>query len=203
MNQRFRPLTCCLGLAMLAALTQDAGALAHKQSHAKKADAASGAAHRHSAALKKDKHTAHAATAQHKPANDAAPETAAAPALSGDLAAVKDAIDLMRKAKTTEATATEKTIGDPAAQKLVERFILRHPDGAAPFNRYPAFIADHPGWPRRTSPSSGLVPRSGRTRTRRAPCSTASTPRSGRTWATRFAAFTGWFVTISLPTQPV
>ena len=147
MNQRFRPLTCCLGLAMLAALSHDASALAHKQSHAKKADAASGAAHRHSAALKKDKHTAHAATAQHKPANDAAPETAAAPALSGDLAAVKDAIDLMRKAKTTEATATEKTIGDPAAQKLVEWFILRHPDGAAPFNRYAAFIADHPDWP--------------------------------------------------------
>src|SRR5258708_20355802 len=91
MNQRFRPLTCCLGLAMLAALSHDASALAHKQSHAKKADAASGAAHRHSAALRKDKHTAHAATAQHKPANDAAPETAAAPALSADLPTVNAA----------------------------------------------------------------------------------------------------------------
>src|SRR5258708_19452869 len=152
MNQGLRALTCWRGLAMLAALSHDASALAHKQSHAKKADAASGAAHRHSAALKKDKHTAHAATAQHKPANDAAPETAAAPALSGDLAAVKDAIDLMRKAKTTEATATEKTIGDPAAPKLVEWFILRHPHAAAPFNRYPAFIAATPHRPTMAPP---------------------------------------------------
>src|SRR5258708_32765829 len=114
MNQRFRPLTCCLGLAMLAALSHDASALAHKQSHAKKADAASGAAHRHSAALKKDKHTAHAATAQHKPANDAAPETAAAPALSGDLAAVKGASDLIPEATTTDATTHEKSIRRPA-----------------------------------------------------------------------------------------
>src|SRR5258708_18599194 len=149
MNQRFRPLTCCLGLAMLAALSHDASALAHKQSHAKKADAASGAAHRHSAALKKDKHTAHAATAQHKPANDAAPETAAAPALSGDLAAGKDAIDLMRKAETTSATATEKTIGGPAAQKPRRWVNPRPPDGAAPFNRDAAVIAHHPARPTR------------------------------------------------------
>ena len=78
----------------------------------------------------------------------------ATPPLSGDLAAVKQAIDLARKAKTGEATAIEKTIGDPAAQKLVEWFILRHPDADARFGRYAAFIADNPGWP-----SMGLMRR--------------------------------------------
>ena len=74
-------------------------------------------------------------------------DAATAAPLSGDLAAVKNAIDLARKARTSEATAIEKTIGDPAAQKLVEWFILRHPDADAMFGRYAVFIADNPGWP--------------------------------------------------------
>ena len=43
MNERYRPLTCCLALAILAAFSSDATALArHKQmQHAKKAHAAS------------------------------------------------------------------------------------------------------------------------------------------------------------------
>ena len=143
MNQRFGPLTCFLSLAVLAALSNDANALAHqKQTHAKKADAASRAGHRHASGHKKDKHEA---AARHKPAPPK--DEAAAPPLTGDLAAVKQAIDLMRKAKTTEAIAVEKIIGDPAAQKLVEWFILRHPDGAAGFSRYATFIADNPSWP--------------------------------------------------------
>ena len=64
-----------------------------------------------------------------------------------DLAAVKHAIDLARKGKTSEATAVQKTIGDPAARKLVEWFILRHPEADANFSRYAAFIADNPDWP--------------------------------------------------------
>jgi len=60
---------------------------------------------------------------------------------------VRQAIDLVRKGKTGEATAIGKTIADPAAQKLVEWFILRHPDGEANFNRFAAFIADNPHWP--------------------------------------------------------
>jgi hypothetical protein len=74
------------------------------------------------------------------PSDDASP-------LSADLAAVKTAIDLARKAKTSDATAIEKTIGDPAARKLVEWFILHHPDADTNFSRYAAFIADDPGWP--------------------------------------------------------
>jgi len=45
--------------------------------------------------------------------------------LSGDLALVKEAIDLARKAKTDEATP-QGTGWQSAAQKLVEWFILRH-----------------------------------------------------------------------------
>jgi soluble lytic murein transglycosylase len=137
---------------MLAALSSDAIALArHKQiQHARKADAATRAGHQRNSALKKGRHAVHvAAAARRKPATsiDGPPQTAAASPLSGDLAAVKQAIDLVRKGKTGEATVVEKTIGDPAAQKLVEWFILRHPDAEASFGRYAAFIADNPSWP--------------------------------------------------------
>ena len=150
MNRRFRPLTC-FSFAMLVALSNDAVAHArHKQvQHAKKTDATTKAGHHRNAALKKGKHAVHVAAARRKPAPsvDKPPPAAPASPLSGDLAAVKQAIDLARKAKTGEATAIEKTIGDPAAQKLVEWFILRHQDGEAGFARYAAFIADNPGWP--------------------------------------------------------
>jgi len=148
MNQRFRPLTCLFALAMVTAFSSDAVVAArHKQTHhAKKADAGH---KRHAAAHKKSKHAARAAAARRKSAKSTdapAPAATAAP-LSGDLASVRQAIDLVRKAKTGEATAIGKTIGDPAAQRLVEWFILRHPDGEANFNRYAAFIADNPNWP--------------------------------------------------------
>jgi peptidoglycan lytic transglycosylase len=146
MNQRLGSLTCVVSLAMLAAFPGDASALArHKQVEpARKANPASKAEHHRDVGRKKDKH---AARHKSEPPAKASPEKAEAPPLSGDLAAVKDAIDLVRKAKTAEATAAEKAIGDPAAQKLAEWFILRHPDGAANFDRYAAFIADNPGWP--------------------------------------------------------
>jgi soluble lytic murein transglycosylase len=147
MNQRLGPLTCFAALAMLAAFSSDARALARSKpiQHAGKADAASKAGHHREAARKKDKH---AATARSKPAPSVdAPPQSAGPPLSADLAAAKQAIDLVRKAKTGEATVVEKTINEPAAQKLVEWFILRHPDGAANFSRYAAFIADNPNWP--------------------------------------------------------
>jgi len=150
MNQHFRPLTCFSALAltgaMLTALSSDAAALArHPQVQpAKKADAG----HQRHAAHKKGRHAAHVAGRRKsaKSTDTPAPAATAAP-LTGDLAEVRQAIDLVRKSKTGEATVIEKTIADPAAQKLVEWFILRHPDGAANFNRYAAFIADNPSWP--------------------------------------------------------
>ncbi len=141
MNRRFRPLTCFLALAILAALSGDAAALARPKQvrHAEKPHETRAVRHHGK------EHAVHVDAARHKKAPSA--DAAAAPQLSGDLAAVKNAIDLARKAKTGEATVIEKTIGDPAAQKLVEWFVLRHPDSGAVFGRYAAFIADNPGWP--------------------------------------------------------
>src|SRR5262249_17952786 len=78
------------------------------------------------------------------------PEEKAAPQLTGDLAAVKNVIDLARHAKTSDATDVERTITDPAAQKLAEWSILRHPDSQADLGRYAAFISGNPDWPRAT-----------------------------------------------------
>ena len=149
MNQHVGRLTCFLTLAVLATHSSHAAAPdRHKPVQRAKAQEATAARHHHEAALKKRGHAAHAGAARHKSAaSDDAARKPPVPALTGDLALVKNAIDLMRKAKTTEATATEQTIADPAAQKLVEWFILRHPDGQANFSRYAAFIADNANWP--------------------------------------------------------
>jgi soluble lytic murein transglycosylase len=150
MNQRLRPLTCLLISALLAVYSTSAMARAsHKSAHAGKPHEASGARHHRNAAHEKAGHAKHEAAEGRKSARSSAapPASTDAAPLSPDLAAVKDAIGLARKAKTTEATAIQKTIADPATRKLVEWFILRHPDADANFSRYAAFIADSPGWP--------------------------------------------------------
>jgi soluble lytic murein transglycosylase len=149
MKRHLRPLSCFLTLAALAIGSTDAAARSsHKPQHAKKSHEASGARHHRNAALKKGKHSNQTTAAQRKatPSSDVSPP-AGAPPLTGDLAAVRDAIDLTRKGKISEATAVQKTIADPAASKLVEWFILRHPEANANFSRYAAFIANNPGWP--------------------------------------------------------
>jgi soluble lytic murein transglycosylase len=152
MNERYRPLTCCLALAILAACPSAATALArHKQMpHDKNAHAASKPGHQRPTTLGKGKHAkdAHVAAARSEPApSSAEPAPAAASNLSGDLAAVKQAIDLARKSKFDAASAIEKSIDDPAGKKLVEWFLLRHPDSSANLNQYMAFIANNPNWP--------------------------------------------------------
>jgi soluble lytic murein transglycosylase len=147
MNQRFGALTCLFTVAVLAAVSYDSVALArHKQSaHAKRADAATGANHKRKLAQTKTKVAAE--PPKPVPSSEApAPAPVAAP-LSGDLAAVKQAFELVRKGKTGDATAIKNSISEPAAQKLVEWLILRHSEGAANFGRYAAFIADNPNWP--------------------------------------------------------
>lgn len=144
------PLSCLLTLAALVLCSTDATARAsHKAHHDRKSHEATGASHHKSAGLKKERHARHVRAEQRKtsPSSDAPPPVADTPELSGDLAAVRNAIDLTRKARISEATAVEKTITDPAARQLVEWFILRHPEGSANFSRYAAFIADSPGWP--------------------------------------------------------
>jgi soluble lytic murein transglycosylase len=151
MNYLFRPLPCLFVLAVIAGTSGEALAARAKQiSHEKRTETASAAKHGRKAeppkaASKKDKSKKErVADKRHK--KDDKPETEA-PRFTGDLAALKDAVDLARKAKTSDATAAEKTITDPAGQKLAEWFILRHPDSQAPFSRYASFIADNPNWP--------------------------------------------------------
>jgi len=71
----------------------------------------------------------------------------AAASLPPDLAATKQAIELVRQGKPSEATALATSIGDPAAQKLTEWMLLRHPESEVRFDRYTAFIRANPNWP--------------------------------------------------------
>ena len=155
MNKCLRSLSCFFTVAGLALLSTDAIARAsHKpQTHkaheaTKKSHAAKEARHHRNAASGKNRHGKHAsAQRKAKPSKASpAPKEAIAP-LTGDLALVKEAIDLARKAKTEEATDITNRIADPAAQKLVEWYILRHPETTATFSRYAAFIAANPQWP--------------------------------------------------------
>jgi len=167
MNRCLRSLSCLLTLSALALFSAEATAKTHpKQQPAKKTheakkphaarDTRKDARPHRNAAVEKRNHAKHAdAKKKSKRSKDAPPrketsketlkETAAP--LTGDLALVKEAIDLARKAKTDEATATRNRITDPAAQKLVEWFILRHSETTANFSRYAAFIAANPEWP--------------------------------------------------------
>jgi soluble lytic murein transglycosylase len=155
MNRCLRSLSCLFTLAGLTLFSTDATARASHKPHAQKGNEATKKAHagkearpHRSTALGKKRH-AKQTSAQRKakrPDASPAPKEAIAP-LTGDLALVKEAIDLAREAKTEEATDIRNRIADPAAQKLVEWFILRHPATTATFSRYAAFIAAHPQWP--------------------------------------------------------
>ena len=160
MHQLFRPLPCLFVLAALAGTSSDALAARPKQiQQEKKSSPTSPARLERSTAVKKVEKTARkeakpkraerVAAKRHKKARDDDDDKPAEkkPELTGDQAAVKDAMDLARRGKTNDATDAEKKIVDPAAQKLAEWFVLRHPESQAPFSRYAAFIVDNPEWP--------------------------------------------------------
>src|ERR1051326_8963184 len=157
MHQLFRPLPCLFVLAALAGTSQDALAARPKQvQQEKKSSAASVAGPARGAAVKKEEKSAkkddktakpkHVAR-RHKKSRDDDKSTEKKPELTGDQAAVNDAMDLARRGKTHDATDAEKKITDPAAQKLAEWFILRHSESSALFSRYLSFITDNPEWP--------------------------------------------------------
>ncbi|MDF0495483.1 lytic transglycosylase domain-containing protein [Bradyrhizobium yuanmingense] len=145
MNQCLRSLACVVAVAAMALLpTELAAKSSQKSSAPKKTHEAKAGKHRHASAGKA-RHGKHA-EAKRK-SKKAVEEPAAKPALTGDLAALKDAIDLTRKGKTEDASAARDRITDPAGQKLADWFMLRHPDSTANFKRYAAFLAANPGWP--------------------------------------------------------
>jgi len=155
MKPCFRSLSCLVTAAAFALLSPEAMARtdakqppARKTHEAKKPSEAKEARPQRSAAVEKRRRAKHAgAEPKSKRSKDEPARKEATPALTGNLALVKEAIDLARKAKTDEATATRDRIADPAAQKLVEWFILRHSETTANFSRYAAFIAANPEWP--------------------------------------------------------
>jgi soluble lytic murein transglycosylase len=155
MKPCFRSLSCFLAVTALALLstevaartdaTQPAGRKTHE---AKKRPEAKEVRPQRSAAVEKRRHAKHAdAERKSRRSKDEPARKEPTPALTGDLALVREAIDLARKAKTDEATATRNGITDPAAQKLVEWFILRHSETTANFSRYATFLAANPEWP--------------------------------------------------------
>jgi soluble lytic murein transglycosylase len=68
-------------------------------------------------------------------------------AMSTDIPALKQVIELVRRGKSREATEIERSVRDPMIKKLIEWVILRSEEGSAGFDRYAAFIRDNPAWP--------------------------------------------------------
>ncbi len=161
MHQLFRPLPCLFVLAAFAGTSHDALAARPKQVQQEKRSAVATAGPARGTTVKKEEKSArktddksakkdarhrHIAK-RHKKERDDDKAAEKKPELTGDQAAVKDAMDLARRGKTNDAIDAEKKITDPAAQKLAEWFILRHPESQALFSRYLTFITDNPEWP--------------------------------------------------------
>ncbi|MDA9441937.1 lytic transglycosylase [Bradyrhizobium sp. CCBAU 51745] len=150
MNQCLRSLACVVAVAALALLPTG---LAAKSGHKSSASKPSSSKKTHEAKTGKQRHAAsgkhrkHAEARRKSKKRDEPTDKPAPPALTGDLAALKDAIDLARKGKTDDATAARDRIADPAGQKLADWFMLRHSESTAPFKRYAAFLAANPDWP--------------------------------------------------------
>ncbi|QQO11564.1 transglycosylase SLT domain-containing protein [Bradyrhizobium diazoefficiens] len=146
MNQCLRSLACVVTVAALAFLPSELAAKSgHKSSAPKKTHEAKAGKQRHAAA--KSRHGKHAEAKRKSKKDDESSDKPAAPPLTGDLAALKDAIDLARKGKTDDASAARDRIADPAGQKLADWFMLRHSESTASFKRYAAFLAANPDWP--------------------------------------------------------
>ena len=78
------------------------------------------------------------------------PAAAEAVPLPPEVAAVKQAIALVRQGKAKDAIALAASSGDPVAAKLVEWVLLRPLDSEFSFERYAAFIRTNPAWPSRS-----------------------------------------------------
>jgi peptidoglycan lytic transglycosylase len=71
----------------------------------------------------------------------------ASPLSAEELATIKQAVQLARKAQLSEATELAKSVSDSAARKLVEWAYLRSDESSPTFDRYMAFISVNPAWP--------------------------------------------------------
>jgi soluble lytic murein transglycosylase len=69
----------------------------------------------------------------------------APPSDPATLATIKTAIALARKGELAQASDAKESMSDPIARNVVEWAILRSKE--VDFQRYVAFISDHPSWP--------------------------------------------------------
>jgi len=151
MNQCLRSLACVVAVAAMAFVPAELSAKSsHKPSAPKKTHEAKAGKHGHASAGKARRGKHSEAKRKPKKTADEPPGKPVLPPLTGDLAALKDAIDLARKGRTDDASAARDRIADPAGQKLADWFMLRHSDSTASFKRYAAFLAANPDWPSRT-----------------------------------------------------
>ncbi len=134
-----------LGTAHAAPATRHKDVLTHRSKAATAGHHKSGSDTKRSAAARRNERS-HAAPPS-APVIPLPIERPAILSLPPDLAAAKQAIELVRQRKPGEATELATSIGDPVAQKLVEWALVRHPDGDARFERYAAFITANPDWP--------------------------------------------------------
>jgi soluble lytic murein transglycosylase len=148
---RRRHVLCCLFAATAAVFffcdatdARPARGSAHG-THAAAAPAKHGAEHaKRGAAANRAKRDRPSAAASAVPLPPSRPALADLPP---DLAAVRQAFDLVRKGKIQDAIALEASIADPVAKRLVEWMLLRRGDSNVAFDRYVAFINDNPAWP--------------------------------------------------------
>ena len=124
-----------LSLATVALGTADAlAAPRHKQVPVHRSKVAEAKQHRHRSVPDAKRSAAARQSERNRAAHMVVPNIPlpvarpAAASLPPDLAATKQAIELVREGKPTEATLIAKSIGDPVAQKLVEWSLLRHPE---------------------------------------------------------------------------
>ncbi len=143
-----------LSLATVALGTADAlAAPRHKQVPVHRSKVAEAKQHRHRSVPDAKRSAAARQSERNRAAHMVVPNIPlpvarpAAASLPPDLAATKQAIELVREGKPTEATLIAKSIGDPVAQKLVEWSLLRHPESEVRLERYEAFIRANPNWP--------------------------------------------------------
>jgi soluble lytic murein transglycosylase len=126
-----------------------ASRLQHVQAHRSKA--AEARHHKHTSTRHANRQARERHDQRHRAAHAVVPSAPLpieiSASLPPDLAAVKQAIELVRQRRPREATALATSIRDQLMQKLVEWVLLRQPESEVGFERYAAFIRTNPDWP--------------------------------------------------------
>ena len=135
--------------AMIAPASADTSSKTHHRHVSLHRSGASEAKHQVHGSTPQAKRTDRVVGSRNLPAGESISEksTLAPQLLQPDLAATRQALELVQHRKFSDATALAATISDPVARKLVEWTLLRDTDSPAGFDRYAAFIQTNADWP--------------------------------------------------------